>query len=116
VAMITLLYWRFASGIFDSLAAVGRIGLTTYLMQSLFLGLVFYGVGLGLMGDVGHATATALGVVFFAAQILMARWWLARKTMGPVEWLWRSATDLRWHPLKRREAIVASVQPQTPGA
>jgi uncharacterized protein len=112
VAMITLLYWRFSGRMFEWLAALGRMGLTTYLLQSVFLAAVFYGVGFGLMGDIGHAAATALGVGFFAVQIGLAQWWLARMTMGPVEWLWRSATDLEWRPL-RKQGSVAVVQ-QTP--
>ena len=103
VAAITLLYWRY-SGPLGLLAPLGKMGLTTYLIQSVFLALIFYGVGFGLMGRVGHAAATGLGLAFFGLQVLLARWWLARMTMGPVEWLWRSATHLRWQPAVPRRA------------
>jgi uncharacterized protein len=65
-----------------------------------FLAIVFYGVGFGMMGELGHAAATGIGIAFFVAQVFMARWWLARMSMGPVEWLWRSATQFRWQPLR----------------
>jgi uncharacterized protein len=108
VAAVTLLYWRHSQGLLAQLAPVGKVGLTTYLLQSVFLALVFYGVGFGMMGRLGHAAATALGIMLFIAQVFAARWWLARMSMGPVEWLWRSATQLKWQPLgKTRAAAVA---------
>ena len=90
------------------LAPVGKMGLTTYLLQSVFLALVFYGVGFGMMGRLGHAAATALGLAFFFVQVFMARWWFARMSMGPVEWLWRSATQLKWQPLARHGAAAVT--------
>jgi uncharacterized protein len=33
--------------------------------------------------------ALALGVLLFALQVISSRWWLARFSIGPVEWLWR---------------------------
>ncbi len=98
VAGVVLLYWRYSTGVLAHLAPLGKMGLTTYLVQSIFLALVFYGVGFGLMGDIGHAAATALGIAFFGLQIAFAIAWLERYRMGPVEWLWRSLTDLRMHP------------------
>jgi len=92
VAAITLLFWRYPRGTLLQLAPLGKMGLTTYLMQSVFLAAVFYGVGFGLMGEIGSAAAAALGIALFVLQVFIARWWLARRSMGPVEWLWRSAT------------------------
>ena len=107
VAGVTLLYWRHSSGLLAQLAPLGKMGLTTYLLQSVFLAIVFYGVGFGMMGELGHAAATGIGIVFFVAQLFMARWWLARMSMGPVEWLWRSATHFRWQPLGKAGVVVA---------
>jgi uncharacterized protein len=92
VAAITLLFWKHSRGPLMQLAPLGKMGLTTYLLQSVFLGVVFYGVGFGMMGEIGSAAATALGIAFFVLQIFIARWWLSRMSMGPVEWLWRAAT------------------------
>ena len=107
VAGVTLLYWRHSSGPLAQLAPLGKMGLTTYLLQSVFLAIVFYGVGFGMMGELGHAAATGIGIVFFVAQVFMARWWLARMSMGPVEWLWRSATQFRWQPLGKAGVVAA---------
>jgi uncharacterized protein len=113
VAAVVLLYWRHSQWL-AQLAPLGKMGLTTYLLQSVFLALLFYGAGLGLMGRVGHAAATALGLGFFVVQVFLARWWLTKMTMGPVEWLWRSATQLRWQPLAR-EVTGAALPQRAPG-
>jgi uncharacterized protein len=31
-------------------------------------------------------------LIFFAVQVPLSRWWLARFEMGPMEWLWRRLT------------------------
>jgi uncharacterized protein len=98
VAAMTLLFWRKPHGGLAQLAPTGKMGLTTYLMQSAFGVVVFYGIGLGLLGKVGAAASIALGLLFFAAQIQFARWWLHRFSMGPVEWLWRLLTHFKAPP------------------
>ena len=115
VAAVTLLYWRYSTGVLAALAPLGKMGLTTYLLQSVFLGFIFYGAGLGMMGVLGHAAAAGLGLALFVAQVFLARWWLMKMTMGPVEWLWRSATQLRWQPLARPGVAAAGVAERTPG-
>jgi uncharacterized protein len=110
VAAITLLYWRYSNRLFAGLAALGKLGLTTYLMQSVFLALVFYGVGLRLMGEIGHAAATALGIAFFAVQMVFAQLWLKRYRMGPVEWAWRSFTHLEWQPNRLQPGTRAAAE------
>jgi len=102
VAAVTLLFWRKPTeGLLPSLAPLGRMGLTTYLMQSVFGILVFYGLGLGLLGKIGVATATCAGIAFFVLQIFMAQAWMAHFRLGPVEWLWRSLTYWKLQPNTR---------------
>lgn len=71
-------------------APVGRMAFTNYLAQSLILGWIFYGYGLGLFGRSSVATALTIGGVVYAAEAAISAWWLGRYRYGPVEWLWRS--------------------------
>jgi uncharacterized protein len=108
VAGITLLFWQSKSRFLHSLVAVGRMGLTTYLMQTVFGVLVFLGYGLGLMGKLGMAASVGLGLVFFALQIFLANAWLRRFHYGPVEWLWRSLTYLKAQPWQKYRVLRVS--------
>ena len=71
-------------------APLGRMAFTNYLMQSLIFGWIFYGYGLGLFGRLGVASALAIGLVVYVAQVVFSAWWLRRYRYGPVEWLWRT--------------------------
>jgi uncharacterized protein len=105
VAGITLLYWRRPSqGLLPSLAPVGRMGLTTYLGQTVFGVVVFYGLGFGLLGKIGAAAAVGAAIAFFVLQALLAHWWAKRFKMGPAEWLWRSLTYFKLQPNHRAVA------------
>jgi uncharacterized protein len=90
--------WRNRLMIFYS---VGRMGLTTYLMQAVIGVAIFSGIGLGLLGDIGAAVCALIGIVAFIAQIFFSNFWLRKFQYGPVEWLWRSVTYFKLQPLMR---------------
>ena len=77
---------------FRVFAPAGRMALTNYLSQSVVLGFVFFGYGLGLMGRVSSSHAAAGGIAFYALQVAGSRFWLSRFRFGPVEWAWRRLT------------------------
>lgn len=69
---------------------VGRTAFSNYILQSVILGLLFYGYGLGLMGRIGPAAGLAIACAIYAAQAWLSAFWLRRHRFGPLEWLWRS--------------------------
>lgn len=71
-------------------APVGRLAFTNYLAQSVILGWIFYGYGLGLFGRLGVTSTLAIGLVVYFVQVPSSVWWLSRYRYGPVEWLWRT--------------------------
>lgn len=112
VAAITLIYWRDPiHGLLAKLAPVGKMGLTVYLTQTVFGLGIFYGIGLGMLGKMGVAAAIGWGVAFFVVQIILARAWMRRLTMGPVEWLWRSLTYFKLQPIRQKAHTCGSMQP-----
>ncbi len=90
------------------LAPVGRMALTNYLTHSCVFVLVFYRLGLGLVGQVGAAFCLGLAVAVFALQMAVSRWWLRRYRFGPAEWLWRSLTYGRPMPMRGEAADPAA--------
>lgn len=83
------------------LAAVGKMALTNYVSQSIIGTLIFYGYGLGLMGEISTAQCVLLIVPIFGFQILFSRWWLERFNYGPLEWVWRSLTYGKVQPMQK---------------
>ncbi len=73
-------------------AAVGRMALTDYLMESVLCTLFFYHYTTGLFGRVGPAYGWAVTIVLFSAQVVFSNWWLRHYRFGPMEWLWRGLT------------------------
>jgi hypothetical protein len=71
-------------------APVGRMPLTTYLSQSLIATFIFYGWGLGWIGEVGVGGGIAIAAGIYAVQVAIAHLWLRRYRSGPMERLWRA--------------------------
>lgn len=85
------------------LAAPGRMALTHYLLQSLLCTWLFFGYGLGFFEQLPRAWQLVFAVALFALQGGISHLWLARFRYGPMEWLWRAMTYLRWPPLRRTQ-------------
>lgn len=92
----------------DRFAAVGRMALTNYFMQTLIATTLFYGHGLGWFGEVERTGQFLIVLAIWALQLIVSPIWLARFRFGPFEWLWRSLTYRRWQPLRRLEPAVQS--------
>jgi uncharacterized protein len=82
-------------------APVGRMAFTNYLIQSVVLGLTFYGYGLGLMGRLGVAAGLAMAVAIYAMQVVASRLWLRDHCFGPLEWRWRTLMYGKRQPWQR---------------
>jgi uncharacterized protein len=81
------------------LAAVGRMALSNYLLQSLICTTIFYSYGLALFCRVRPSLGLLLTMIIFLIQIPLSAWWLRRFRFGPVEWLWRSLTYWQRQPM-----------------
>ncbi len=86
------------------LAPVGRMALTNYLLHSVAFAIAFLGYGFGLFGKVGPFWGLMIAIPVFIFQIFASRWWLRRFRFGPVEWLWRSLTYLKFQPMRLKTA------------
>jgi uncharacterized protein len=84
-------------------AAVGRMALTDYLMQSVLCTLFFYHYTTGLYGRVGPALALLPTVVLYSAQVVFSNWWLKRYRFGPMEWVWRGLTYGKFPAMRKGE-------------
>ena len=83
------------------MVSYGRLGLTNYVVQSVVGVFAFYGFGLGLNQYFGTFAAVVFCVGYTVLQIYGSHFWLKKFRYGPLEWLWRSGTYMRWQPLYR---------------
>jgi uncharacterized protein len=82
------------------LAAVGRMALSCYLLQTIICTTIFYGHGLGLFGSVSRIGQASIVIAVWAAMLIICPAWLHRYRFGPFEWLWRSLTYWRIQPMR----------------
>lgn len=91
---VVMLVWRSGrlQGLTRRLAAVGRMSMTNYVMQSVICALIFHGHGLGLVNQVDRVGQLGITGVVWLFQLAVSPLWLRRFSFGPLEWLWRSLT------------------------
>lgn len=71
------------------LVAAGRTALSQYLGQSIACVALFYGFGLGLLGQLSYTGTLPIAALVFLGLAIGARAWLQRYPQGPMELLWR---------------------------
>ncbi len=91
--IIALLYENVrVQRLLNPVCAVGRTAFSNYIMHSLVAHIVFYGIGLGFMQQLGPLAWTIFAFVLFSIQVWGSNIWLRYFKFGPVEWVWRSLT------------------------
>ncbi|SFF98825.1 uncharacterized protein SAMN05518801_10523 [Novosphingobium sp. CF614] len=77
------------------LIAAGRMAFSNYILTSLVMTFMFYGWGLGLFGTVAPARQWLFVMAGWALMLAWSEPWLRRYRRGPLEWLWRSLTEMK---------------------
>ncbi|MCJ0954960.1 DUF418 domain-containing protein [Mammaliicoccus sciuri] len=81
--------------ILTPLQSIGKLSLTTYIMQSIICIIIFYGVGLNYYGKLPVLTIYIIGIVIYCVQLIVSYLYLLRFKQGPLEKLWRKVTYLK---------------------
>ena len=84
-----------------SLAAVGKMALTNYVMHSVFAMFIFTGAGFGLFGTFQRFELLYIVFVIWIFQLILSPIWLKYYQYGPLEWIWRNLSYLKKHPFKK---------------
>lgn len=91
-----------APALVGRLAAVGRLALTNYLLQSVVANILFMSWGFGLYGKVDALTGVLIVIIVFILQLLLSPVWLCHFQIGPIEWIWRALSYGSLPALRRR--------------
>jgi uncharacterized protein len=93
VSTFALLYQQgAATRVLNLFAPLGRMSLTSYLVQSVIGASIYYGFGLGLYEVTGASACLLIGATLAVVQGLASAWWLRHHRQGPLEALWHRAT------------------------
>lgn len=87
-----LLYHTVFRKILSFFIPLGRMSLTSYIMQSVIGSFIYYGYGLALYQYTGASLCVLIGVIVCAFQWLFCKYWLKRYRQGPLEKLWHKLT------------------------
>lgn len=79
----------------------GRTALSSYFLQTIIGTFILYNWGLGWMGELTNSDAFLIAIGIIALQVWLSAVWLKHFRYGPLEWLWRSATYLKWQPIRQ---------------
>lgn len=82
------------------LAFPGRMALTNYIGQSAIGVCIFYGIGLGIGAYVGLIYGLLIAVTVFVFEIGFSSAWLQFFKFGPLEWIWRCLTYLKFFSIR----------------
>lgn len=73
----------------------GRMGLSNYILMSVFGSFLYYNWGLGLYKYCGSLISLCIGVLFLILQMYFSDWWLKKYKQGPLEYIWRKMTWIK---------------------
>jgi len=83
-------------------APYGRMALTNYFMQSIIGTFIFFGWGLGYLGQIPNRYTFLMAIGILILQMWWSKWWLSHFNYGPLEWLWRSLTYFKRFPFRKK--------------
>lgn len=82
-------------GVLHYLESYGKLGLTNYSAQGVFGVTFVYFFGPKVLAH-GFHTLVAIMLGFYVCQAIFSKWWLKKHKYGPLEYLWRSLTDMKF--------------------
>ena len=100
IALLVVLWEAGHKRVLGWLAAVGRMALTNYLIQSVLIVFFLNGIGLNLLGKLSMVLILALVIILYSLQMFASIYWLKHFTFGPIEWIWRTLTYRYLQPFR----------------
>lgn len=85
----------------SSIAAVGKMALTNYLMHSVICMIIFTGVGFGMFGKLQRYELLYVVFGIWIFQLILSPIWLRYFYYGPAEWLWRNLSYGKVHGFRK---------------
>lgn len=98
--LILLLQFQIVQKLLSPLKSYGRMALTNYIVQTVFIYLAGY--VFNLYESLTYLQSLFVCVTIYSIQIPFSMIWLRFFHFGPLEWIWRVVTYLEVPPLRKR--------------
>jgi len=85
----------------EQFAAIGQMALTNYIAQSVIGIFIFYGIGFGLFTQFERIEQAIVVIGIWLIQFGWSKPWLDSFRFGPLEWIWRSLTYVKFQPMRK---------------
>jgi uncharacterized protein len=95
-SFVLLFYSEKTHKIFSKLIPMGKMSLTTYIMQSVIGSTLYYKYGFGLYQYTGATLCLFIGIILLILQIAFCKWWLKTHSQGPLEHIWHKLTWIKF--------------------
>ncbi|MCP4883167.1 MAG: DUF418 domain-containing protein [Flavobacteriales bacterium] len=83
-------------------APYGKMALTNYILQSVIGTFILFGWGLGYLGQIRFSFLCIMALLLITLQAIISKYWLKKFKYGPLEWLWRCGTYLKWQAFLKK--------------
>lgn len=97
--LVLLLQIQIIQKLLSPLKSYGRMALTNYLLQTVFIYLAGY--TFNLFGRVSYIETLYICLAIYVIQMTFSVIWLRFFQYGPLEWIWRAITYLKLPPMRR---------------
>ena len=94
--------------ILTPLAAVGRMSLSNYILQTIILTTLFYGYGLGWYDQFTPIQGIIIPIGIYTINLIFSNLWMARFRYGPLEWIWRCITNWKIQPIAKKDYAAST--------
>ncbi|MCH6265137.1 DUF418 domain-containing protein [Neobacillus citreus] len=98
--LVLLLQIQIIQKLLSPLKSYGRMALTNYLLQTMFIYLAGY--TFNLFGRVSYIETLYICLAIYVIQMTFSVIWLRFFQYGPLEWIWRAITYMKLPPMRRR--------------
>jgi uncharacterized protein len=93
--------------VISTLACVGRMAFSNYILTSLICTTIFEGYGFGLFNKLQRYQLYGVVLAVWIVILVISPIWLRHFRFGPLEWLWRSLTYWKKQPFRIHDRIPA---------
>jgi uncharacterized protein len=87
----------------NTLAVIGRMAFSNYILQTIICTTIFYGFGFGRFAKSGRIILSLEVLIIWLIITLFSLFWLKYFRYGPLEWTWRSLTYWKIQPLTKEK-------------